>query len=335
MGALTGSIGKSIKHIPASEQSNIKKILISRPNHRLGNLLLVTPVIDEIERLFPDSTIDVFIKGNLGPIVLQEYQSVQGYLKLPKNHFKQLPLYVWTWLKIPFKKYDLALNIDPSSSSGKLATKLSRAKYKIYGIEPNLCPQTCGTHMAQRPVNWLRQYFSDKQNKSETIAPLNLRLTTPEIRNGKTRLLRLVENNKPTIALFTYATGNKCYSKFWWKPFYNELTKAFPEYNIVEVLPKENISQLDFMSLTYYSQDLREICSFIANTELFIGADSGMMHLAVASKTPVIGLFSVTNPEIYKPYGENNHIFNPEKHTIADGIAMATSILKPVYAMEA
>jgi ADP-heptose:LPS heptosyltransferase len=36
----------------------------------------------------------------------------------------------------------------------------------------------------------------------------------------------------------------------------------------------------------FYSKDIREIGAVIANTEIFIGADSGIMHLASASLTP-------------------------------------------------
>ena len=47
----------------------VKRILISRPNGRLGNLLLITPLLQEIEATFPQCKIDLFIKGNLAPIL--------------------------------------------------------------------------------------------------------------------------------------------------------------------------------------------------------------------------------------------------------------------------
>lgn len=332
MGALTKNIGSS-QTFSDSERKNIKTILLSRPNHRLGNLILITPIVQELEILFPNSKIDIFIKGNLGPIVLQEFHTIHQFLKLPKNHFKQLPFYIWTWLKIPFKKYDLVINIDPHSSSGKLSTKLSRGKYKIFGTEENL-EKIQEKHMAKRPVEWIRQQFQIPKNECNPISSLDLRLTPSELSKGKNILHRLVQNEKPTISIFTFATGNKCYSKMWWMKFYFELKKKFPEHNIVEVLPKENVSQIDFSELTYYSHDLREICSFIANTSLFIGADSGMMHLATASKTPVVGLFSVTKPEIYRPYGSKNHVVNPEKTSISECLEIIESILNPVWAME-
>jgi hypothetical protein len=62
-------------------------------------------------------------------------------------------------------------------------------------------------------------------------------------------------------------------------------------YNIIEVLPVENVSQMGFKAPTFYSKDVREIGALMANTEVFIGGDSGIMHLASASKVSTVGLF--------------------------------------------
>jgi ADP-heptose:LPS heptosyltransferase len=66
--------------------------------------------------------------------------------------------------------------------------------------------------------------------------------------------------------------------------FYDRLKAEYPNYNIIEVLPVENVSQIGFKAPTFYSKDVREIGALMANTEVFIGGDSGIMHLASASK---------------------------------------------------
>ena len=52
------------------------------------------------------------------------------------------------------------------------------------------------------------------------------------------------------------------------------------------------------------------------NSKIFIGADSGMMHLAHASNVTTIGLFNVTNPEFYGVYGDKNISINTNNHSI-------------------
>ena len=44
----------------------------------------------------------------------------------------------------------------------------------------------------------------------------------------------------------------------------------------------------------------------MSNVKIFIGADSGMMHLSNSSKVTTIGLFSVTQAEFYGVYGDKN-----------------------------
>ena len=51
MQRLTKSVGNSnFKNIDTSKKHEIKRVLICRPNHRLGNLLLTTPLVQEINR---------------------------------------------------------------------------------------------------------------------------------------------------------------------------------------------------------------------------------------------------------------------------------------------
>ena len=47
---------------------------------------------------------------------------------------------------------------------------------------------------------------------------------------------------------------------------------------------------------------LPQLAEVIARADLFIGADSGVMHIAAASGTPVLSIFGPSNPEAWKPW---------------------------------
>ncbi len=47
---------------------------------------------------------------------------------------------------------------------------------------------------------------------------------------------------------------------------------------------------------------LPELASLIAGADLFIGADSGVMHLAAAAGTPVLAIFGPSNPDAWGPW---------------------------------
>jgi len=46
-----------------------------------------------------------------------------------------------------------------------------------------------------------------------------------------------------------------------------------------------------------------EVAAAIKNIDLFIANDSGLMHLAAATGTPVVALFGPTNPYYVRPWG--------------------------------
>ncbi len=310
---LTRNIGSSQKTSKKiiEDPAAIKRILICRPNARLGNLLLITPLIKEVSAAFPEAQIDLFVKGGLMPVILENYNQIGEIIILPKKPFSDLFNYLKVWFKIERKKYDLAINVDKDSSSGRLAVELSHAAFKFYGddLNENEVKPKDYEHIAKYPVYNFRNFLkSVSLNTSDKwVSKTDLKLSEKELAQGQKILHDKFENTKPTIAIFTYATGNKCFSEFWWKDFYEILkTKYERDYNILEILPVENVSQINFKATSFYSKDIREIGAVIANTTLFIGADSGIMHLANAVHIPVMGLFSVSNLEKYKPFGNSS-----------------------------
>jgi ADP-heptose:LPS heptosyltransferase len=308
---LTKNIGNaSISQGEPIDQSKIKKVLICRPNKRLGNLLLITPLIQEVTETFPNCKIDLFVKGTLAPIVFENYNTIDRIIPLPKKPFKELFQYLKVWTLIRKQNYDLVINVDQNSSSGRLAVKFSNAKYKIFGNLPEnvQLPYADYEHIAKYPVYNLRYTLAQVgiPTNEEPVALIDLKLSGQEIANGKRILNDIIDPGKKTIAIFTFATGEKCYSIKWWEEFYTILKKEYPDYNIFEVLPVENVSQINFQAPTFYSKDVREIGSVLSNVTVFVGADSGIMHLSSASKAPTVGLFSVSNLKKYEPYGNNS-----------------------------
>ena len=308
MRGLTKNIGKpkTERDIILVDKTEIKRVLICRPNGRLGNLLLITPLVQEVEETFPNCKIDLFVKGGLAPIIIENYEVVNKTIHLPKKPFKSLIEYIKVWISITSEPYDMAINVDQNSSSGRLAVKFSRAKYKFYGdLDGELTESKIDyDHIAKYPVYNFRTYLTKLglPKKNKIVESLDLKLSIEEIANGKRILDHIIDPSKRTICLFTYATGEKCFSEEWWESFYSKLKVEYRNYNIIEILPIENVSQIGFQAPTYYSKDIREMGSVLANVDLFIGADSGIMHLASSVQAPVMGLFSVSELKKYEPY---------------------------------
>lgn len=334
MHGLTKNIGSSPIDLNThvGTKMEIRRILICRPNHRLGNQLLLTPMIQEVINTFPNCKIDLFVKGTLASVILANYKNLNSIIHLPKKPQKQPIQYIKGWLALRRNQYDLVINTIKGSSSGRLSTSWAHSKYKFFGdeVEDIKIKYTDYEHVAKYPIYNFRDYLGRLgfSKSEEPIPSLDIKLTPAEIAEGKKILNGLVNEEKKTICLFTYATGAKCYSETWWETFYGQLKSIYTNYNFIEVLPVENISKLSFKTPSFYSKDIREIGSVIANTEVFIGADSGIMHLSSATHTPTIGLFSVTNPNIFQPYNNHSIGINTNNGKIEEWINTINSVLE-------
>ena len=222
------SLTKNILNSRIDEKAKdlvVKRILIIRPNHRLGNLLLITPLIQEVAATFPEAKIDLFIKGGVGPAIFKNYKCIHNIFALPKKPFQNLLAYSTSWIKMIRGRYDLVINAVSNSSSGKLATRLIDAPMKISG-QPDPDPSADAihsSHIALRPVLSFRQFVSRIGLPSAEPFPyLDIKLSSAEIASGKAILNKLAGHDKPAIALYTYATGSKCFPPEWWASFLSE-----------------------------------------------------------------------------------------------------------------
>ena len=281
------------------------KILVTRPNHRLGNQLLAIPLIQELKNRFPNCKIDLVVNGNLSLVLYSEFNCINNIYTLPKKPFENIFSYIKKTFIMTTKEYDIAIAGNENSNSSKIFTKISRSKNKIYNSEINSPYKP--KHISKIPIYNLLKFLEPSLSlKNYRYPELSINLSSKEVEQGYKLHKKLFNNKKETICVYTYATGRKCHSKEWWMNLYKELKKEFKNHNILEILPIENVSQIDFESVNFYSKDLREIASLIENCTVFIGTDSGMMHLSAATSTPTIGLFNVTEPEVYGPFGNKN-----------------------------
>lgn len=322
-GTLKNKIGK-----PISNHDDIKRILICRPNHRLGNLLLLSPLVQELESTFPNSEIDLLVNQSCAIQLYQNYDNVNQVIELPHKPFKNFTKYIRTVLRLRSKKYDLAINAVKESSSGRIFTSISNANFKFVGDRDT---DTKERHIAKQVIYSLRKFLANIGVKANDASPvsLDLRLANDELIHGSNLVYDIVQNEQPIICLFTHATGAKCYPERWWLILYEHLQKAFPDVNIIEILPKENISKIGYRAPALYSDDIRQLAAAIASTDVFIGADSGVMHLASSALTATVGLFSVTDMEIYKPYNEGSIAINTNGVEVDELIFHVESVLYP------
>lgn len=291
----------------------IHRVLLCRPNHRLGNSVLISPLLAEIEALYPGAEIDLLGSEVTETLYAGRFR-VHRIFVLPQKIARHLWASLRTLHALRRCRYDLAIDACNGSQSGRLVLAMAQARYKLGFPDPALNPASAWhalawpDHLAHRGVFLLRKAYAGAT--SSAWPPLNLAVTVGEKGQAAAVLSemcgRLPERRAATLAIFPNATGRKCYSEDWWKQFVDTFQSLCPQVALVNLLAAHGSSQLCSQMTPFYSQNLHRLISMIACMDGFISADCGVMHLAAASGTPTLGLFSVTDPAKYAPYGGAN-----------------------------
>lgn len=71
---------------------------------------------------------------------------------------------------------------------------------------------------------------------------------------------------------------------------------------------------------------LLELTELVRQSRLFLGSDTGPLHLAAAVGTPCVAMYGPTNPDICGPYGSGHIVLgSPEQHPISRKAAGSVS----------
>ncbi len=76
---------------------------------------------------------------------------------------------------------------------------------------------------------------------------------------------------------------------------------------------KENGRGKDMDIVNATGTGLRELCSMLKDASLFVGIDSGIMHLASSLDIPVVGIFGPTDPFYVGPQNDRSIVVREEE----------------------
>lgn len=332
---------KRLRQTNSPSIAEIHRILICRPNHRLGNLLLLTPLVAEIQTIFPDAEIDIVLAGDRGPELFRSFQNIKHIYSLPRRMIKHPVAVARIALQIRKRHYDLAIDPCEISQSSRLVVALARAKHVIgiprsaiaVGRDGTDAMRLATAHMAQWPVYLTRCVLAPGSPNIGAFPLLDIRLSENERHCARETLHELFHlRNEPypkaIIGLFADATGAKRYDRRWWGRFIQEMRAHRPEYSFLEIAPPDARSRLDMGFPCFSSESPRKVAALISGLTCFVSADCGVMHLASASGVTTVGLFSVTDASKYEPYGNGSRAINTNGSTPEEVAQLAIGILE-------
>ncbi|HET6430900.1 glycosyltransferase family 9 protein [Dyella sp.] len=323
----------------------VHRIVVLRPNHRLGNTLLVTPLLAELEQHFPGAEVDVVTGCEAAGDLLAGFRQVRHVHQLtrrPGHH----PVRLFRLLRaLRRRRYDLAIDCARGSRSGRWLVHWCRPRQWV-------APPADGAELARAGIAWraawgkadghfgldavhaLRCALGSTEPSAAPMPSLAIRLREEELRDGRATLDQLLgasgiaERGTRVVAIFPNATGSKRLSGSWWREFIAGLSAHDRTLRVIEMVAADGRSQLDGRFPAFYSSDVRRMAALISACDAYISADCGVMHLACATGTPTLGLFTRSNLARYRPYGPRDGAIRVEPdHAACIAAEAATAFL--------
>jgi len=304
-----------------TEPAAVRRIIVLRPNHRIGNTLLLTPLMQELEARFPEAEVALVTAGGAARPVFSGYPRVATLYSFPGKSYRHPYRVLCRLVELRRASYDIAIDPTTRSRAGRFLLQYVRARRRIgfaWGVPGQdrvvtdaVDPACAPAHHAEIPVflvrTALRPRGAPAVDTGAANLPLDIRLSAAERQTGVRELAVALDHaeprSQPVVGLYAHATGDKCFPPEWWHGLVDALRARAPSLQLIEFLPEDGHSRLGDQVRGTYTPDLRMLAAKIAATSLFVIADGGILHLADAAGAKVLALFRTTAPSQYAPRG--------------------------------
>jgi heptosyltransferase III len=308
---------------------SVKKVLIYRLGS-LGDTAVALPCFHLIERVYPDAerllltNFPVHAKAPASAAVLGDSGLVHRYMRYTvgtRNPKELLELAG----EIRRFKPDVLVYLMPvralkAVQRDKWFFRLAGGVKRIVGL-----PGTAQLERVQDPVSGL--YEAEASRLARTIAALgdaapddlanwDLRLGIEEKEAARFALGALAD--KPLIVC---GPGTKMQAKDWgqenWRALLGRVSTRFPGFGLALIGAREDAEVSEFAARDWAGPSVnlcgklspRETAAVFAEAQIFLGPDSGPMHLAACAGVPCVIAFSARGlPGVWYPAGKNHRI---------------------------
>ena len=286
---------------------------------RLGDAVLSTPVLRFLQDRYATTTSDfagLFLTLGVSPITKDLFADCPYAHETIIIHKKRLS-YHWLklWTKTIARQWQGVIDLRGSALSYGLYTKnriIWRKQFSSH--KPNTLP---AQHKVEQINALLTSCIGNKEEGDHCQSLGSQPFYNPMIWINQLRqdTVDLALNNQPVLSV---APAANWLGKQWPKESFIKLIKHFyDEFPMARVLlwcsPQEQdyvqgiLQKLPPSCEAPQAQDsslynIANVATYLARSQVFIGNDSGLMHLSAAVGTPTIGLFGPSDEQVYGPW---------------------------------
>ncbi len=306
------------KDQPRIDTEKIKRILLIRLR-RIGDVIMTTPAVSVLKKNFPEIDLSYVVEKPYADLITDNPQIKETFILPAHARIKDFFSVV---SKIRKKKFDAVIDFHGGPRSS-LMTLFSGADVKIgykikyrhfiYHIKLPRSAQKGPIHSVENHVNLVKTLGI----KSGAIPPLYVPSSTEKENKKIERIISRHNLSDSKFISMHIGAGNRFRS--WDIKNYIKLCDLFSEQSGVKVVligAREDKKSADtiikkaaFSPLSLVGDlGLREVRDIISYSCLFVGPDSGPMHIAASTGTPIVALFGPTLPAHFGPWRAEHKI---------------------------
>jgi heptosyltransferase-3 len=299
--------------------SSVKRILVVKMRHH-GDVLLTSPLFTNLQKAIPGAQIDAFVYKDTLPM-LQGHPAISEYLLYDRewkklNPFQKVRKELKLLKEIRSKGYDLVINLT-EGDRGVIAAWASKASIRV-GFTPKRyskalthlvkhCPHP--RHTVEKQLDVLRKIgiFPEPEER-------DLYLHIPDEAKEKIVASLLQEEIRPKGYILIHPVSRwkfKCLSPKQIAELITTLHKKGERIVMSAGPDADEMAMVDeILSLAPEvpvfncagKLTLKELAALIAMSRALICVDSVPLHMASATKTPVVALFGPTSDQNWGPW---------------------------------
>lgn len=299
-----------------SDLAGVRRILVVRPDERIGNAILIIPLLNALKQRFPKAHLALVMSRRYWE--LREFiPSVDEFIAFDKKHYARNPLaFVGFVRRLRRAGYDLVFDAsgDHSVSFTHLAiTAYSGGKFRIghdrgeaakcYDVAVPV--STVDRHETERHLDLLRVLSKVEVDPRPLLKPVQ------HTRFAETLWSSLGwKHEKATVVIHPGARGRKRWSASNFAAVANRLTESGVQVGVLwgpadSIAADEMLSQSSSSVKRLGILTFREFIAVVRQSDVFFSGDCGPMHVAAA--TPplqgVVTVFTIDKGRRYIPLG--------------------------------
>jgi lipopolysaccharide heptosyltransferase II len=309
------------------ETDRIRTVLVLMPDKHLGNLVVSLSSIVAFQKYFQDKTC-YFVFDSYYREIIETIDGLKNIIFFPRreiyksNLAKRILLYLWFIKTLRSTQCDVAIDLQGgnassiasflSGASRRVSTSTARRPY-LYNIKIDL---PVGGHKVHRYTKIAEALGAAIDEPFYRLYP------SKDKTKSLNKLLELhgITSHRPIISVHAGA-GN--IHKQWTTEGFVEISDWLTSkgYQVILVGSDRDSHKLKAITTRLDHKaynlggvlSLGELMALFNLSSLFLGNDSGPMHLAAAMGTPVVGLFGPVDERRWRPLSKNSVVLRGDE----------------------